>query len=134
MHRREELERQNANAIRLAKQKQEVARKQLEREKERLEEEQALQLEELEENRRKLAEAKLTEFSGQPTAIFPTTTCEHHIEHCSFHDSTSGRSAISDVVPTGTAVCYCWFDNASSQHTDKSRLTELVSMDIFGSE
>ena len=60
--RREELERQNANAIRLAKQKQEVARKQLERERERLEEEQALQLQELEEeNRRKLAEAKLTE-------------------------------------------------------------------------
>ena len=46
----------------MAKQKQEVARKQLEREKERLEEEQALQLEELEEeNRRKLAEAKLDE-------------------------------------------------------------------------
>ena len=61
-HRREELERQNAIAIRLVKQKQEVARKQMDREKERLEEEQALQLEELEEeNRRKLAEAKLTE-------------------------------------------------------------------------
>ena len=60
-HRREELERLNANAIRLAKQRPEVARKQLEREKERLEEEQALQLEELEEaNRRKLAEVKLT--------------------------------------------------------------------------
>ena len=42
-HRREEPERQNANALRLAKQKQEVARKQLEPEKERLEEEQALQ-------------------------------------------------------------------------------------------
>ena len=40
--RREELERQKANAIRLAEQKQEVARKQLERERERLEEEQAL--------------------------------------------------------------------------------------------
>ena len=53
-HRREELERQNANAIRLAKQKQEVARKHLEREKERLEEKQALQLEELEDkNKRK---------------------------------------------------------------------------------
>ena len=61
-HRREELERHNAIAIRLAKQKQEVARKQLERKKERLEEEQALQSKELKEkNRRKLAEAKLTE-------------------------------------------------------------------------
>ena len=52
-HRREELERQNANAIRLAKQKQEVARKKIEREKERLEEEQPLQLEELEEEDRR---------------------------------------------------------------------------------
>ena len=47
-HLREELERQNANSIRSAKQKQEVAQKQLDCEKERSEEEQALQLEELE--------------------------------------------------------------------------------------
>ena len=51
-HRREDLERQNANAIRLAIQKRDVARKQLERQKERLEEEKALQLQELEEENR----------------------------------------------------------------------------------
>ena len=46
----------------MAKQKQEVARKQLERDRERLEEEQTVQLQELEkENRRKLADAKLIE-------------------------------------------------------------------------
>ena len=45
----------------MAKQKQEAARKQLERDKHRLEEEQAVQLEELEKNRQKLVEAKLTE-------------------------------------------------------------------------
>ena len=56
MQRREELARwKSENALRLAKQRHEFARK-------RLEEEQALQLEEMaEENRRKLAEARITE-------------------------------------------------------------------------
>ena len=61
-HSREKLGRQNANAIRLAKQKQSFAQKQSEREKERLEEEQALQIKQLaEENRQKLTEAALLE-------------------------------------------------------------------------
>ena len=38
------------------------------------------------------------------------------------------------LVSASTAVYHSWFDNASSQHTDKSRDTELVSMDISGSE
>ena len=55
MQRGEELARQSENALRLAKQRLEFARK-------RLEEEQALELEEMaKENRRKLAEAIITE-------------------------------------------------------------------------
>ena len=97
--RREELERQNANAIRLAKQKQEVARKQLEREKERLEEEQALQLEELEEeNRRKLAEAKLTEL--ELTDDLSQVTDEFHetLSRISKHSKQTTSQRVSDWV------------------------------------
>ena len=54
MQRREELERQGENALGSAKQRHEFALK-------RSEEEQALQLEEMAENRRKLAEARITE-------------------------------------------------------------------------
>ena len=97
--RREELERQNANAIRLAKQKQEVARKQLEREKERLEEEQALQLEELEEeNRRKLAEVKLTEL--ELTDDLSQVTDEFHetLSRISKHSKQTTSQRVSDWV------------------------------------
>ena len=98
-HRREELERQNPNAIRLAKQKQEVARKHLEREKERLEEEQALQLEELEEeNRRKLAEAKLTEL--ELTDDLSQVTDEFHetLSRISKHSKQTTSQRVSDWV------------------------------------
>ena len=97
--RREELERQNANAIRLAKQKQEVARKQLEREKERLEEEQALQLEELEEeNRRKLVEAKLTEL--ELTDDLSQVTDEFHetLSRISTHSKQTTSQRVSDWI------------------------------------
>ena len=92
--RREELERQNANAIHLAKQKQEVARKQLEREKERLEEEQALQLQELaEENRRKLAKAKLTDDLSQATDELRDT-----LTQISNHSKQTTSLRVSDWV------------------------------------
>ena len=97
--RREELERQNANAIRLAKQKQEVARKQLERERERLEEEQALQLQELEEeNRRKLAEAKLTEL--ELTDDFSQASDELHdtLSQISNHSKQTTSLRVSNWV------------------------------------
>ena len=97
--RREELERQNANAIRLAKQKQEVARKQLDRERERLEEEQALQLQELEEeNRRKLAEAKLTEL--ELTDDFSQASDELHdtLSQISNHSKQTTSLRVSNWV------------------------------------
>ena len=97
--RREELERQNANAIRLAKQKQEVARKQLERERERSEEEQALQLQELEEeNRRKLAEAKLTEL--ELTDDFSQASDELHgtLSQISNHSKQTTSLRVSNWV------------------------------------
>ena len=97
--RREELERQNANAIRLAKQKQEVARKQLERERERLEEEQALQLQELEEeNRRKLAEVKLTEL--ELTDDFSQASDELHdtLSQISNHSKQTTSLRVSNWV------------------------------------
>ena len=95
--RREELERQNANAIRLAKQKQEVARKQLEREKERLEEEQALQLEELEEeNRRKLAEAKLTELELTDDLSQVTDEFHEKLSRISKHSKQTTSQRVSD--------------------------------------
>ena len=98
-HRREELERQNANAIRLAKQKQEVARKQLEREKEQLEEEQALQLEELEEeNRRKLAEAKLTELELTDDLYQATDKFHETLSRISKHSKQTTSQRVSDWV------------------------------------
>ena len=97
--RREELERQNANAIRLAKQKQEVARKQLEREKERLEEEQALQLQELEEeNRRKLAEAKLTELELTDDLSQATDELRDTLSQISKHSKQTTSLRVSDWV------------------------------------
>ena len=98
-HRREELERQNANAIRLAKQKQEVARKQLDREKERLEEEQALQLEELEvANRRKVAEAKLTEIELTDDLSKATDELRETLFHLSKHSKQTTSQRVSDSV------------------------------------
>ena len=97
--RREELERQNANAIRLAKQKQEVARKQLEREKERLDEEQALQLEELEkENRRRLAEAKLTELELTDDLSQVTDEFHENLSRISKHSKQTTSQRVSDWV------------------------------------
>ena len=97
--RREELERQNANAIRLAKQKQEVALKQLEREKQRLEEEQALQLEELEEeNRRKLAEAKLTELELTDDLSQATDEFRETLSRISTHSKQITSQRVSDWV------------------------------------
>ena len=97
--RREELERQNANAIRLAKQKQEVALKQLEREKQRLEEEQALQLEELEEeNRRKLAEAKLTELELTDDLSQATDEFRETLSRISTHSKQTTSQRVSDWV------------------------------------
>ena len=98
-HRREELERQNANAIRLAKQKQEVARKQLERERERLEEEQALQLEQLEEeNRQKLAEAKLTELELTDDLSQVTDEFQETLSRISKHSKQTTSQRVSDWV------------------------------------
>ena len=97
--RREELERQNANAIRLAKQKQVVARKQLEREKERLEEEQPFQLEELEdENRRKLAEAKLTELELTDDLSQVTDGFHETLSRISKHSKQTTSQRVSDWV------------------------------------
>ena len=96
-HRREELERQNAIAIRLGKQKQEVARKQMDREKERLEEEQALQLEELEEeNRRKLAEAKLTELELTDDLSRATDELRETLSQISKHSKQTTSQRVSD--------------------------------------
>ena len=81
----------------MAKQKQEVGRKQLEREKERLEEEQSLQLEELEEeNRRKLAEAKLTEL--ELTDDLSQVTDEFHetLSRISKHSKQTTSQRVSD--------------------------------------
>ena len=98
-HRREELERQNAIAIRLPKQKQEIARKQLDREKERLEEEQALQLEELEEeNRRKLAEAKLTELELTDDLSQATDELCETLSQISKHSKQTTSQRVSDWV------------------------------------
>ena len=99
--RREELERQNANAIHSAKQKQEVARKHLERDRERLEEEQALQLQELEEeNRRKLAEAKLTELELTDDLSQATDELRDTLSQISKHSkqTTSLRVNEPDIV------------------------------------
>ena len=61
---RAEIERQNEGALRLAKQKQQLELEQQELELLKLRKEQALRVEELEEgNRRKLAEATLTEMA-----------------------------------------------------------------------
>ena len=83
----------------MAKQKQEVARKQLEREKERLEEEQALQLEELEEeNRRKLAEAKLTELELTDELSQATDELRGSLSHISKHSKQTTSQRVSDWV------------------------------------
>ena len=96
---RRELERQNANAIRLAKQKQEVARKQLERESERLEDEQALQLQELEEeNRRKLVEAKLTEMELTDDLSQATDELRDTLSQISNHSKQTTSLRVSDWV------------------------------------
>ena len=98
-HRRQELERQNANAIRLGKQKQEVARNQLEREKELLEEEQALQSEKLEEkNRRKLAEAKLTELESTDDLSQATDELHETLSRSSKHSKQTTSQRVSDCV------------------------------------
>ena len=83
----------------MTEQKQEIARKQLEREKEWLEEEQALQLEELEEeNRRKLAEAKLTEL--ELTDDLSQVTDEFHetLSQISKHSKQTTSQRVSDWV------------------------------------
>ena len=99
IQRREELERQNANAIRLAKQKQEVARKQLERERERLEEEQTLQLQELEEeNRRNLAQAKLTELELTDDLSRATDELRDTLSQISEHSKQTTSLRVSDWV------------------------------------
>ena len=104
-HSREELERQKAIAIRLAKQKQEVARKQLEREKERLEEEQALQLEELaEENRRKLAEAKLTDLELNDDLSQATDQFHETLSRISKHSKQTTSQRVSDWVDEPESV------------------------------
>ena len=92
MQRREELARQSEHALRLAKQRHEFARK-------RLEEEQALQLEEMaEENRRKLAEARITELeltenlSEAPDEFHETLSC------ISKHSRQTASQRVSDCV------------------------------------
>ena len=83
----------------MAKQKQEVARKQLEREKERLKEEQALQLEELEEeNRRKLAEAKLTELELTDDLSQATDEFHETLSRISKHSKQTTSQRVSDWV------------------------------------
>ena len=83
----------------MAKQKQEVARKQLEREKERLEEEPALQLEELEEeNRRKLAEAKLTELELFDDLSQATDEFHETLSQISKHSKQTTSQRVSDWV------------------------------------
>ena len=92
MQRREELERQSENALRLAKQRHEFARK-------RLEEEQALQLEEMaEENRRKLAEAKSTEL--ELTENLSEAPYEFHetLSRISKHSRLTASQRVSDWV------------------------------------
>ena len=98
-HRREQLKRQHANTIRLAKQKQEVAQKHLEREKEPLEEEQALLLEELEkENRRKFAEVKLTELELTDDLSQATDGLRETLSHISKHSKQTTSQSVSDWV------------------------------------
>ena len=98
-NRRKEPERQNANAVRLVKQKQKVARKQLNREKERLEEEQALLLEEPEdENRRKIAEAKLTEMELIDDLSQATDELRGTLSHISTHSKQTTSQRFSDWV------------------------------------
>ena len=92
MQRREELARQSENALRLAKQRHEFARK-------RLEEEQALQLEEMaEENRRKLAEARITEL--ELTENLSEVPDEFHetLSRISKHSRQTASQRVSDWV------------------------------------
>ena len=91
------MERQNANAILLAKQKQEVAQKQLEHEKERLQEEKALQLQDLEdENKRKLAEAKLTELELTGDLSQATEKIRETLSHISKHSKETTALKVSN--------------------------------------
>ena len=88
----EELARQSENALRLAKQRHECARK-------RLEEEQALQLEEMsKENRRKLAEATITEL--ELTELLSEAPDEFHevMSRISKHSRQTPSQRVSDWV------------------------------------
>ena len=92
MQRREELERQNENALRLPKQRHEFARK-------RLEEEQALQLEEMaEENRRKLAEAKITELELTENLSEAPDEFHETLSRISEHSRQTASPRVSDWV------------------------------------
>ena len=83
----------------MAEQKQEVVRKQLEREKERLEVEQALQLEELEEeNRRKLAEAELPEFELTDDLSQATDEFHETLSRNRKHSKQTTSQRVSDWV------------------------------------
>ena len=92
MQRREELARQSENALRLAKQRHEFARK-------RLEEEQALQLEKTEEeNRRKLAEARITELELTENLSEAPDEFHETLSRISKHSRQTASQRVSDWV------------------------------------
>ena len=92
MQRREELARQSENALRVAKQRHEFARK-------RLEEEQALQLEEMaEENRRKLAEARITELELTENLSEAPDEFHETLSRISKHSRQTASQRVSDWV------------------------------------
>ena len=92
IQRREELARQSENALRLAKQRHEFARK-------RLEEEQALQLEEMaEESRRKLAEARITELELTENLSQAPDECHETLSRLSKHSRQTASQRVSDWV------------------------------------
>ena len=92
MQRREELARQSENALRLAKQRHEFARK-------RLEEEQALQLEEMaDENRRKLAEARTTELELTENLSEAPDEFHETLPRISKHSRQTASQRVSDWV------------------------------------
>ena len=81
----------------MTKPKQEVAPKQLERERERLEEEQSRQLQELEEeNRRKLAEAKFTELQLTDNLSQATDELRETLSPISKHSKQTTSQRVSD--------------------------------------
>ena len=94
-HRRDELERQNANAIRLAKQKQEVARKQLERKKSGWKKNKfSKELED--ENQLKFAEVKLTELDLTDDLSPVTEELRETLSHISKHSKQTTSPRVSD--------------------------------------